>query len=106
MKELEGSFGSTESIASFSEVMETGADALKKFAGFLKEHSDVIAKVLPQIPKLLVAYKGFQIVKAVAPFVGTFSKGILLLAGKGVGKIAGSLFLVFQNLKKKWARQV
>ena len=100
MKELEGSFGSTESIASFSEVMETGADALKKFAGFLKEHSDVIAKVLPQIPKLLVAYKGFQIVKAVAPFVGTFSKGILLLAGKGVGKIAGKLFGISKSQKE------
>lgn len=100
MKELEGSFGSTESIASFSEVMETGADALKKFAGFLKEHSDVIAKVLPQIPKLLVAYKGFQIVKAVAPFVGTFSKGILLLAGKGVGKIAGKLFDISKSQKE------
>lgn len=100
MKKLEGSFGSTESIASFSEVMETGADALKKFAGFLKEHSDVIAKVLPQIPKLLVAYKGFQIVKAVAPFVGTFSKGILLLSGKGVGKIAGKLFGISKSQKE------
>lgn len=100
MKELEGSFGSTESIASFSEAMETGADALKRFAGFLKEHSDVIAKVLPQIPKLLVAYKGFQIVKAVAPFVGTFSKGILLLAGKGVSKIAGKLFGISKSQKE------
>lgn len=94
MKELEGSFGSTESIASFSEVMETGADALKKFAGFLKEHSDVIAKVLPQIPKLLVAYKGFQIVKAVAPFVGMFTGAIGGLAKLGLSKIAPNLFKV------------
>lgn len=94
MKELEGSFGSTESIASFSEVMETGADALKKFAGFLKEHSGVIAKVLPQIPKLLVAYKGFQIVKAVAPFVGMFTGAIGGLAKLGLSKIAPNLFKV------------
>lgn len=89
--ELTDSFGSAESVSSFSDVLGVATDALKSFAGFCEEHSEVIAKVLTTLPKLYVAYKGFKIVKAVAPFVGTFSKGILMLAGKGVGTIAGKL---------------
>lgn len=89
--ELTDSFGSAESVSSFSDVLGVATDALKSFAGFCEEHSEVIAKVLTTLPKLYVAYKGFKIVKAVAPFVGTFSKGILMLAGKGVGAIAGKL---------------
>lgn len=89
--ELTDSFGSAESVNSFSDVLGVATDALKSFAGFCEEHSEVIAKVLTTLPKLYVAYKGFKIVKAVAPFVGTFSKGILMLAGKGVGTIAGKL---------------
>lgn len=89
--ELTDSFGSAESVSSFSDVLGVATDALKSFAGFCEEHSEVIAKVLTTLPKLYVAYKGFKIVKAVAPFVWTFSKGILMLAGKGVGAIAGKL---------------
>ena len=89
--ELTDSFGSAESVNSFSDVLGVATDTLKSFAGFCEEHSEVIAKVLTTLPKLYVAYKGFKIVKAVAPFVGTFSKGILMLAGKGVGTIAGKL---------------
>ena len=89
--ELTDSFGSADSVNSFSDVLGVATDALKSFAGFCEEHSEVIAKVLTTLPKLYVAYKGFKIVKAVAPFVGTFSKGILMLAGKGVGAIAGKL---------------
>ncbi len=89
--ELTDSFGSADSVNSFSDVLGVATDALKSFAGFCEEHSDIIAKVLTTLPKLYVAYKGFKIVKAVAPFVGTFSKGILMLAGKGVGAIAGKL---------------
>lgn len=89
--ELSGAFGSTESINNFSDVLGTASDALKTFAGFCEEHADVIAKVITLLPKLYVAYRGFKIVKAVAPFVGSFSKAILMLAGKGIGAIAGKL---------------
>lgn len=89
---LTGAFGSTESVNNFSDVLGTASGALKTFAGFCEEHADVIAKVLTMLPKLYVAYKGFQIVKAVAPFVGAFSNGILMLAGNGVSAIAGKLF--------------
>ena len=89
---ITGAFGSTESISSFSSVMDSASGALKTFAGFLEEHSEVIAKVIPQIPKLVVAYKGFKIAKSVAPFVGAFTSAITGLAGKGISKIAGKLF--------------
>lgn len=89
--ELTGAFGSTESVNSFSDVLGVATNALTTFAGFCEEHSETIAKVITLLPKLYIAYKGFKIVKAVAPFVGTFSKGILMLAGKGVGLIASKL---------------
>lgn len=87
-----GAFGSTESISSFAGVMDSASGALQTFAGFLEDHSKVIAKVIPQIPKLVVAYKGFKIVKSIAPFVGVFTSAIAGLAGAGISKIAGKLF--------------
>lgn len=88
---ITGAFGSTESISSFAGVMDSASGALQTFAGFLEEHSEVIAKVIPQIPKLVVAYKGFKIAKSVAPFVGAFTSAITGLAGAGISAIAGKL---------------
>lgn len=87
-----GAFGSTESINSFAGVMDSASGALQTFAGFLEEHSEIIAKAITKIPKLVVAYKGFKIAKSVAPFVGTFTSAIVGLAGAGISKIAGKLF--------------
>ena len=87
-----GAFGSTESISSFAGVMDSASGALQTFAGFLKEHSEIIAKVISKLPQLFVAYKGFKIAKSVAPFVGAFTSAIAGLAGAGISKIAGKLF--------------
>ena len=92
LQKLTGAFGSTESINGFSDVMDSASGALKSFAGFMEEHADVIAKVLKELPKLLVAYKGFKIVKSVAPFVGAFTSAIAGLAGKGISKLGSKLF--------------
>lgn len=89
---ITGAFGSAESISSFAGVMDSASGALQTFAGFLEDHSETIAKVIPQIPKLVVAYKGFKIAKSVAPFVGAFTSAIVGLAGAGISKIAGKLF--------------
>lgn len=97
---ITGAFGSTESISSFAGVMDSASGALQTFAGFLEEHSEVIAKVIPQIPKLVVAYKGFKIAKSVAPFVGAFTSAIAGLAGKGISKIAGKLFGISKGQKE------
>ena len=88
---ITGAYGSTESISSFAGVMDSASGALQTFAGFLEDHSETIAKVIPQIPKLVVAYKGFKIAKSVAPFVGAFTSAIAGLAGAGISAIAGKL---------------
>ena len=76
----------------FRDAIQGAGDALQAFAGFLEEHADIIARVIAELPKLIVAYKGFKIAKSVAPFVGAFTSAIAGLAGKGISKIAGKLF--------------
>lgn len=90
--ELTGSFGSEDSVSGFSDVIGGITGALKSFAGFLKDNSDIIAKVVSKLPQLLVAYKGFKIVKTLVPGVKAFSGAIVKMAGKGIGAIAGKLF--------------
>lgn len=97
---ITGAFGSTESISSFAGVMDSASGALQTFAGFLEDHSETIAKVIPQIPKLVVAYKGFKIAKSVAPFVGAFTSAITGLAGAGISAIAGKLFGISKGQKE------
>lgn len=92
--ELTGAFGSTESVDNFSSVIGTATDALKTFAGFCEEHSETIAKVITILPKLYVAYKGFKIVKTVAPFVGAFTGAVGGLVKLGLSKLAPNLFNV------------
>ncbi len=83
---------STDSQLSFIDTMRGITGALKSFAGFLKDHADIIAKAITKLPKLLVAYKGFKIVKTLVPGVKAFSSAIVKMAGKGIGAIAGKLF--------------
>ena len=88
---LTGAFGSTESIQNFSDVINSAKGALTTFAGFLEEHSDIIAKLITQLPKLLVAYKGFKIVSAVAPGMAGFTKAVAGLAAQGISGLASKL---------------
>lgn len=84
-------FGSTESVNGFRDAIQGAGDALQAFAGFLEEHADIIARVIAELPKLIVAYKGFKIVKPFIPVVAGFTGAIMRLAGAGVSKIAGKL---------------
>lgn len=92
MGELNGSFGSAKSVSGFKSIIGEITGGLKSFAGFCEDHSDAIASLITQLPKLLVAYKGFKIVKSVTPAVQTFGSAITKLAGKGIAAIAGKLF--------------
>lgn len=92
LSELTGAFGTPQNIKSFSDGLGVATDALKTFAGFCEEHSDTIAKLITKLPKLYIAYRGFKIVKAVAPFVGAFTGAIGGLAKMGLSKIAPKLF--------------
>lgn len=94
ISKLTGSFGSTDSIRNFSDMIGTAKDGIVTFSGFLENHSDTIAKVIVLLPKLLLAYKGFKVVGAIAPFMGIFASGILRLGKAGLSKIAPNLFKV------------
>lgn len=84
----------------FREALSTASDAIVKFSGFCEEHSDTIAKLISLLPKLYVGYKGFQIVKAVVPFVATFTGAIGGLAKMGLSGIAKKLFGLSKSQKE------
>lgn len=86
------SFNSAGNVSTFWSAVSSGTSVLKSVAGFMKEHADIIAKLIVSLPKLVVAYKGFKIVKTVAPFVGMFTGAIGGLAKMGLGKIGSKLF--------------
>ena len=91
LADLNGSFGSTESVEGFGDAIGVAGDALKTFAGFLEDNADTVALLINNLPKLLMAYMAFKTVKTVAPGVISFSGAILSLAGKGVSGLAGKL---------------
>lgn len=97
--ELTGEIGSDTSIKSFGDAVQVAAGYLKTFAGFLEDNADKIALVLQHLPQLLLAYKGFKIVKSVVPFVSAFSGAIVKLAGKGIANLAGKLFGIAAGTK-------
>ena len=99
LAELNGSFGSTESVEGFGDALSIAGGALETFAGFLEDHADIIAMLISNLPKLLMAYMAFKAVRAVAPAVMAFGKGIMSLAGNGISGLAQKLFGVSSATK-------
>lgn len=92
LADLNGEFGSTESVEGFGSAIGVAGDALKAFAGFLEDNADKVALLIDNLPKLLMAYMAFKTVKAVAPGVTAFGRAIIGLAGNGVSGLAEKLF--------------
>ena len=61
-------------------------------ANYLLNNSEKISKIVPYIIGAVGAFKGFQIVKAIAPSVASFATNLLKMAGKGIAGLAGKLF--------------
>lgn len=99
MAKLNGSFGSTESVEGFGDALSIAGGALETFAGFLEDHADIIAMLISNLPKLLMAYMAFKAVSAVAPGVMAFGKGVMSLAGNGISGLAQKLFGVSSATK-------
>lgn len=99
LAKLNGSFGSTESVEGFGDALSIAGGALETFAGFLEDHADIIAMLISNLPKLLMAYMAFKAVRAVAPGVTAFGKGIMSLAGNGISGLAQKLFGVSNATK-------
>ncbi len=91
LADLNGEFGSTESVEGFGSAIGVAGDALKTFAGFLEDNADTVALLIDNLPKLLMAYMAFKTVKAVAPGVISFGSAIASLAGSGIKGLAGKL---------------
>lgn len=92
LADLNGEFGSTESVEGFGDAIGVAGDALKTFAGFLEENADTVASLIDNLPRLLAAYMAFKTVKAVAPGVVSFGRAIMGLAGSGISGLATKLF--------------
>lgn len=99
MSKLNGSFGSTESVEGFGDALSIAGGALETFDGFLEDHADIIAVLISNLPKLLMAYMAFKAVSAVAPAVMAFGKGIMSIAGNGISGLAQKLFGVSSATK-------
>lgn len=99
MSKLNGSFGSTESVEGFGDALSIAGGASETFAGFLEDHADIIAMLISNLPKLLMAYMAFKAVSAVAPGVMAFGKGVMSLAGNGISGLAQKLFGVSSATK-------
>lgn len=76
----------------FKEALSSTWEVLKKLGGFLNEHRKTIAKVLPIVLKLAIAYKAFKFVNAIVPGMQLFTRSLATIAGKGMGNIAKRLF--------------
>lgn len=85
--ELNGEFGSTESVEGFKGVMQTVAGVIKDLASFVNENSDSIAKLITYLPKIAAGFAAFKVAKTAAPFVTTLAGGI----GKIASKVGGGL---------------
>ena len=83
---------STEKLEGFKSAMQSVADGIKNVASFCKEHAGTIATLIKWLPAIVIGFKGFKIVSAVAPGISLFAKGIAGLASKGIGGIASKLF--------------
>lgn len=87
-----GEFTKTDALNGFKSACDGVAGAIKSVAGFMKDHADTIAKVLPLVGKLAGAFVGLKIINTIAPGVTKFSGALLSLAGKGVVGLAAKLF--------------
>ncbi len=90
--ELNGEFGSTESVEGFKGVMTSVADAIKTVASFITEHSDSIAKFITYLPKIAAGFVALKVAKTVTPFISLFGSGIGKIVSSVGGGLASKLF--------------
>lgn len=101
---LNGSFGSDENVSGFSKTLGTVTQAVTKFAGFLEEHADTIAKVIKAVtdhlPQLLGAFLALKGAQKAASGVKAVSGVFRAMASGPLGSLAGKLFGVSKGTKK------
>lgn len=98
LSELNGGFGSTQSITSFKSVMQSVANSISKLSFFIQNHAQEIVQLIPVVLKAAAAYKAFQLgfglFGSVAKTATSAASGIrkfgatAITAGKDFGKFA------------------
>lgn len=84
----------------FVNILKVAGGVLKTVGGFLLDHSNAIAKALPYVVGLGIAFKGYKTISKYVPFITSFTKSITSLAGKGIGGIAAKLFGISKGEKE------
>lgn len=100
--ELNGEFGSHESIMNFRDVLESVDEKLKEFAGFIKDHADAVAKLIDLLPKLIAGFLAFKMVKTVISPVARFGGAVVKIAGGVVGAVGAlkNMFAVKESVEE------
>ena len=88
---LNGDFGSVKNVSSFQHAMFQLGQGLKKVAKFIESHSDQIAWLITQLPKLAAAFVGFKILKTLTGPLFSFGRGIAGLVTSLGGGLAEKL---------------
>lgn len=73
LSELNGAFGSTESVEGFASAMDVVKSALVGVAGFLKSNADIIAVLIKNLPKLILAFIGLKVLSSLVGGLSTIS---------------------------------
>lgn len=76
----------------FKDIAKQVGTAIGVVTDFLLDHSDTIAKALPYVVGLMVAYKGFKFVSSVVPGMVSFASSIASMASGGIKGLAAKLF--------------
>lgn len=88
---VSGATNGVSGLETMGGYVNTAKDALMGLADFAKNHAAEIATLIKNLPKIVVAVKGFQILAKVAPFVTSFAKGMGQLASQGLSALVGKL---------------
>ena len=95
LEKMNGKFGSAKNVDRFKSVLTSVTDVIKGIASFAEKHSDSIATLISNLPKLMATFVGFKIGSSALGTLTTFGSGLL-----GAAKASGTLVSNLAKLVK------
>lgn len=89
---MNAEFNKQDALENFGSVMLSIAGTIKSVSNYIEEHADAIAKALPWVIKLAIAYKGLKVVQTIAPGLMSFGSALGSISKKIGGGLIGKLF--------------
>lgn len=89
-----------ENLKTFKSTVKTIGDVFEKLANILGDNSDKIALLITNLPKIILAFKAFRIVKSLVPGISLFSSAMKTLGGKGISALGKKLFGIGKNTEE------